>query len=206
MKISLSVTLLICTALGRVIEHARNEKIMEKGVPVIKLDVHKNDDASNQSLSTLHVAEVKDADWVKFNVISSRSVVEPPIVEVTFGNGIKDSFDLKYFQMKNMDASMGCRYIGRLTNNPWSSVAVTGCLTQPGDKMEVTMLSNHSIYSMFTVDYNSNTEILKDQRSAEEHSWAKFDDRDDSEAWHKEGDEMINDAIEKAADNAKVNT
>lgn len=108
--------------------------------------------------------------------------------------------------MKNMDALIGCRYIGRLKNNPWSSVVVTGCLIEPGDQREVTMLSNYSIHSMFTVDYNGNTEIFKDPRGAEAHSWATFHDRDDCNAWHKEGDEMTNDAIEKVVGKATVET
>lgn len=93
--------------------------------------------------------------------------MEPPTVEVTFRNGIKDNLQLEHFHMKNMNAPIGCRYIGRLQNNPWSSVAVTGCLNQPGDNMEVTMLSNHSINSMFSVDYSGNTKALKGRSRVE---------------------------------------
>ena len=110
---------------------------------------------------------VEDSQGVKFKVIASRSIVEPPTVEVTFENGIKDNLQLEHFHMKNMNAPIGCRYIGRLQNNPWSSVAVTGCLNQPGDNMEVTMLSNHSINSMFSVDYSGNTKALKGRSRVE---------------------------------------
>ena len=61
MKSSLVITLFICTALGRVLEHSIKEEIIENGVPAAKLDVHKNDEARNQAFSTLYEAEVRDA-------------------------------------------------------------------------------------------------------------------------------------------------
>ena len=61
MKSSIVISLFICTALGRVLEHSIKEEIIEKGVPVAKLDVHKNDETRNQAFSTLYEAEVREA-------------------------------------------------------------------------------------------------------------------------------------------------
>ena len=61
MKSSLVISLLICTALGRVLKHSIKEEIIENGVPAAKLDVHKNDEARNQAFSTLYEAKVRDA-------------------------------------------------------------------------------------------------------------------------------------------------
>ena len=99
-------------------------------------------------------------EHVAFNVISSRTVVEPPTIQVTFANGVKDYMDLKHFKMNEVSA-VGCNYIGRLRNDPTSSLAVTGCLNKPGDKMEVTLISKNNKNIMFSVDFEGNVETLK---------------------------------------------
>ena len=99
-------------------------------------------------------------ETLKFNVISSRSIDEPPTVEVTFANGVKDNLELSHYKMHER-AVVGCNYHGSLKNDPSAVVAVTGCLNKPGDRMEVTLISKNNINKMFTVDFNGNAEIIK---------------------------------------------
>ena len=85
---------------------------------------------------------------------------QPPSVAVSFANGVSD--DLILMQYKMHESSMGgCNYLGRLRQSPSSSAAVTGCLNNPGDRMEVTLISEHNTNRMFTVDFLGNTEIVK---------------------------------------------
>jgi len=143
-----------------------------------------------------------DDNKVKFNVIASRSIEEPPTIDVTFGNGVKDSLDLQLFQI-NSEASSSCCYIGRLHNSPSSSVAATGCLNKAGDVMDITIISKNNINKMFTVDFDGNTEIIKNPYGEEGQSVAMIMNRDGT--WHKEGgDEMVNDSIENAANAVSV--
>ena len=91
----------------------------------------------------------------------SRSIEEPPYLRVTFDNGVQDDIDLKHFKLHG-SSKMGCNYLGHLRSNPLtSSVAVTGCLLSPEDIMEVTVISNHNINKMFSVDFYGTTEIIK---------------------------------------------
>ena len=116
-----------------------------------------------QSLKIYYLNSIFSADddyKVKFNVVASRSVEEPPTVDVTFGNGVQDVLKLERLQM-NLNAPTSCSYIGRLQNNPSSSVAATGCLNKPGDRMELTVISNNNINKMFAVDFQGNTEVIK---------------------------------------------
>ena len=89
---------------------------------------------------------------VKFEVLSSRTVDIPPSIQVTFANGVKDEFDLFHYKMNDRSKG-GCNYLGRLKNDPNSSVGVTGCLNEPGDEMEVTLLSESTKDTMFLVDF-----------------------------------------------------
>ena len=82
------------------------------------------------------------------------------MILVTFASGEKDFMDLKHFRMNEVSV-VGCNYIGRLQNDPTSSLAVTGCLNKPGDKMEVTLVSKKNKNKMFLVDFERNTEILR---------------------------------------------
>ena len=89
---------------------------------------------------------------IKFNIISSRSVEEPPTIQVTFSNDITDHLDLTHYKMwKHLQG--GCNYLGRLKNDSWSSAAVTGCLNEPGDFMEIALISNHNENTYYVVDY-----------------------------------------------------
>ena len=97
---------------------------------------------------------------LSFSVISSRSIEEPPTVQVTFHNGIKDDLDLEHYKMHE-NAVVGCNYVGKLKKDPSAVVAVTGCLNKPGDRMEVTMISKNNINKMFSVDFNGNAEVIE---------------------------------------------
>ena len=96
---------------------------------------------------------------MRFHVIASRSMEVPPTIDVTL-NGVKDGLELTHYRM-NDESAVGCNYLGYLRNSPSSSVAVTGCLNKPGDRMEVTMISKNSVHKMFSVDFNGNAEIIK---------------------------------------------
>ena len=97
-----------------------------------------------------------------FRIISSRSIEEPPTIEVLFANGVKDNLELQHFKM-NEAYPIRCTYIGKLKNDPISSVAVSGCLNEPGNKMEVTLLSNNNKNSMFLIDFDGNTQPIEDE-------------------------------------------
>ena len=87
-----------------------------------------------------------------FSVVSPRTDLEPPSIEVVFPNGFHD--ELVLTQYKLFKESKGNEnYIGHLKNTPGSSVAVTGRLSEPGDRMEITLLSEHNSDEMFEIDY-----------------------------------------------------
>ena len=95
-----------------------------------------------------------------------------PAVKVTFPNNIKKLLDLEPAApagKPDPDWSLdspgkspkACRYFGKLRNESQSSAAVTGCLNKPGDKMEITLISSYSKNTLFSVDFDGNTEIIK---------------------------------------------
>ena len=98
-----------------------------------------------------------------FKITTSRRIDEPPSIEVSFSNGVKDDLVLTHYKMYQ-NSHGGCNYLGHLKNDPTSSAAVTGCLNNSGDKIEVTLLSEHTTNSMFVVDILGNTEALKYKR------------------------------------------
>jgi len=146
-------------------------------------------------------------DKVKFNVISSRSIEEPPSIEVTL-NGLKGGLELTHYRM-NDESAVGCNYLGYLRNTPSSSVAVTGCLNKPGDRMEVTIISEGNINQMFTVDFNGNAEIIKSPFEEGALSRAikvpkiSLADRDFDD---NQGDEIFDDSEEEQVAAAKMSS
>ena len=95
-----------------------------------------------------------------FRVLSSRSVEEPPTMQVKFANGLEYDFDLTHYKM-NEAYPIGCNYIGRLHGDPTSSVAVTGCLNKPDDRFQVTMISRHSKDKIFFINSFGNAEVVQ---------------------------------------------
>ena len=87
-------------------------------------------------------------------------MTEAPTIEVTFANGVKDELVLSHYKI-NDEAAFRCNYLGNLRSSPSSSVGITGCLNNPGDMMEVTMISKNNINKMFSVDFYGNAEIMK---------------------------------------------
>ena len=66
---------------------------------------------------------------------------------VTFENGV--SYDMRLEPYSNSP----CNFIGELKDHP-SSLAVTGCLDKPGDKMHITLLSDLNTKSyLYEMDY-----------------------------------------------------
>merc|ERR1712038_921867 len=56
---------------------------------------------------------LKSDEKLKFSVIASRSIEEPPTIDVTFANGMQDALDLSHFRMHEQ-ATVGCNYHGTL--------------------------------------------------------------------------------------------
>ena len=76
-------------------------------------------------------------------------------MKVTFENDETHEMILEPF------SSSTCNFIGTLKNVP-SSVAVTGCLEKPGDKMHITLMSEHNRNSpMYELDYDGNVSTLE---------------------------------------------
>ena len=98
---------------------------------------------------------------MEFQITASRSTEEPPSIRVMFENGVEDDIELVHYKM-NEDSVVGCNYLGHLKTQPsTSSVAVTGCLNNPGDRMDVTMISENNINKMFSVDFDGHAEVIK---------------------------------------------
>lgn len=95
-----------------------------------------------------------------FDVTSSRSINDPPSIRITFANGVQDDLELTQYKFHESSEG-GCNYLGHLRNDYASSAAVTGCLNQPGDLMDVTLISKNNINKMFSVDFFGNAEIIE---------------------------------------------
>ena len=80
---------------------------------------------------------------IEFDIVPSKAIEEPPLIQVTFVNGRKDTFELKHYKLNEQYPS-GCNYIGKLRKEPNSVVAVTGCVNRDGDKIEISMISEHN--------------------------------------------------------------
>ena len=101
------------------------------------------------------------AENVEFQITASRSTEEPPSIRVMFENGVEDDIELVHYKM-NEESVVGCNYLGHLKTQPsTSSVAVTGCLNNPGDRMEVTIISENNVNKMFSVDLDGHAEAIK---------------------------------------------
>merc|ERR1712088_371228 len=156
--------------------------------------------------SILSTNNNKDNERLKFDVTSSRSLNQPPSVQVTFSNGVQDELELTEYKPYSSRSNAGCNFLGRLRNEVASSAAVTGCLNKPGDIMEVTLISKNNVNKLFKVDFDGNTEVLANPFENGAQSRAIPVDRDD-DGWHLVGgDEEKNDKIELEAAKAEVGT
>ena len=103
---------------------------------------------------------ILDTGKIKFNIVASRVIEEPPSIQVTFANGVHDDFEIEHYKM-NRNSAVGCNYFGQLRNSHPSYVAVTGCLNKPGDKLDISLISGNNIDTMFSVDIFGNAEVIK---------------------------------------------
>ena len=94
-----------------------------------------------------------------FIFVSPRADLEPPSIEVVFPNGFHDELVLTEYKL--FKGSKGNHnYIGHLKKTPESSVAVTGSLNGPADRIQITLLSEHSTDEMFEIDYFGRTKVI----------------------------------------------
>ena len=78
---------------------------------------------------------------------------------MSFSNGVTDHLDLTHYKMFEKSEG-GCNYLGRLKNDSYSSVGVTGCLNEPGDTMEIVLMTNHNDDIFYLVDFYGNVKVL----------------------------------------------
>ena len=90
----------------------------------------------------------------------ARKLGDLPSIRATFSNGIEDNLMLEQCSFQRHHSGSDCMYVGKLQHDPSSRVAVTGCLNNPGDIMDITLLSKNSAHQMFTVDYFGNSNII----------------------------------------------
>ena len=109
---------------------------------------------------------VASAEDLKFHVVSSRSIEEPPTIQVKFANGQQDFLELKHYRSHEA-AEIGCNYLGSLQSDPSSTVAVTGCLNNPEDKMEITMIA-YDIHKMLSVDFHGSATAIENPFTEEQ--------------------------------------
>ena len=74
---------------------------------------------------------------------------------VTFENGATHEMVLEPY------SETPCNFIGQLKNSP-SSLAVTGCMNNPDDKMHITLLSDLNTNSaIYELDYDGHVTALE---------------------------------------------
>ena len=89
---------------------------------------------------------------------NSRSGI--PEIKVDFENGLTHTMALEPY------SNSPCNFIGQLKNVHDSSVAVTGCLDKPGDKMHITILSDIDAKSaIFELEYDGRVTVLEDPQN-----------------------------------------
>jgi len=87
---------------------------------------------------------------------------------VTFENGQAHEMILEPY------SNSPCNFVGELKNNP-GTVAVTGCLDKPGDKMHITVLSDLNTKSnIYELDYNGHATALENPFKYQKEHSGKF--------------------------------
>ena len=137
-----------------------------------------------------------------FKVVSSRTLQEPPSIEVIFPNGLHDELVLEHYKLFK-DSKDGHNYIGYLKNTPGSSVAVTGDIVNPEDRMEITLLSPNNKDQMFEVDNFGRTKVIpipKENKEEKKHllALARTEGKDEERDLDlEEGDQLVDEEKEK---------
>ena len=96
-------------------------------------------------------------------VHQTRSFGEVPSIDITFSNGVKDSFVLKRFyptQESRMTRTPSCNYVGHLESEKSACVSLSGC---PGsDDLYFTINSKSSGSSnMYILKNNAEVELVE---------------------------------------------
>ena len=101
-------------------------------------------------------------DLPTFEVLGiSRSGI--PEIKVGFQSGLNHDMVLQPY------SSSACNFIGELKNVPDSSVAVTGCLDKPGDKMHITLISSiEAKSSIYELDFDGQVTALENPQKYQE--------------------------------------
>ena len=109
------------------------------------------------------MSNLKRRDKLEKDKFTEDSFVKnvKPTIGVTFADGTKDILDLENLEKGTSGSFQTCRYLGKLRQDIQSSAAATGCLNKPGDKMEITLISNRTRDQLFSVDFDGNTEVLR---------------------------------------------
>lgn len=109
-------------------------------------------------LCIISVLNVKISDETPgFEVATGNSRSGIPEITVHFANGISERMVLDHY---GSNAAGTCNYNGRLAMSK-GNVAVTGCLKQSGDKMDITLLSKYSRHHMFSLDFDGKLTIVE---------------------------------------------
>ena len=95
-----------------------------------------------------------DADLPSFK-ISGYSRSNIPEMSITLPNGDSHEMILEPY------SESPCNFIGHL-KDAQGTLAVTGCMTNPGDKMHITLLSKvNTASAMYELDFNGQVSALE---------------------------------------------
>ena len=104
-------------------------------------------------------AKEKGNSIPKFTVVSPRTNLLPPSIEVIFPNGFHDELVLMPYKLFK-GSKNGSNFIGHLKNTPGSSIAVTDNLREAANRLVITMLSIHNADEIFEVDNFGKTHAI----------------------------------------------
>jgi len=142
--------------------------------------------------------------------ISGYSRSNVPEMSVTFDNGKTRELMLEPY------SESGCNFIGEVKGEPGSSVAVTGCLNGPRDKMHITLLSDdNTLTYVYMMDFDGQvTSIehpMKHQKGpnhpiSTDRLAETVDNIDHGFHLHKDkmGDELVDDYVDKQIEAAAM--
>ena len=146
-----------------------------------------------------------------FKLLSSRSALKDPRIdipemEVTFGDGEKDTLILKHYNAlpdsTNIDHTRLCNYLGYLKYEQDARVAVTGCPDQRNleGRMYITLLSKHSLYQKsFSMDLDGHVEPIQIMQSNNAYLSTPENLTSRQEDTFTDGDAIVNSQVEAEA-------
>jgi len=140
------------------------------------------------SISGASIA-AKENDKYMFKIAPAIIDKDPPQILVTFPSGIQDEFVLKH-HIVGPSMKKRCNYLGHIKNRLSSSVAVTGCMKKPGDRIDITMISELSGLKMYSVDFFGNAEAIEIPKDGLHGIETREDESDDEISTNKEEEEL----------------